>query len=354
MNNVLSSSIAVRLIVYYGVLALVSLVAWGLLPPAMISVLENLHAAWITIVPSVGSVGEIFSGDGTGPAVLLGGALLATVASVTAFILALPVAWVYIHTRQKKGYTQSVMHSLILLPVLVAAVVVLVKNSLALAFALAGIVAAVRFRNTLKDSRDTVYVFMVIVLGLAAGAQPGVAIAISVLFNIVVLSLWHTDFGRTPPGLEEDRARRRLKAAMALANRTSQFVARLDAEVLEAMAPAQLDALADRVRRRRRVEQGGSGGGEPSREGTLRVTMARSADARSTVEAAFAPLVKRWSVHRVERGDETNEVVVFWVRLRKSSAPADLVSAVEQLGSAGVLQAVFEERTASTLGARDR
>lgn len=344
----------VRLVVYYGALALVSLVAWGLLPPAMIGVLENLHAAWITIVPSGGSVGEIFSGEGNGPAVLLGGALLATVASVTAFILALPVAWVYIHTRQKKGYTQSVMHSLILLPVLVAAVVVLVKNSLALAFALAGIVAAVRFRNTLKDSRDTVYVFMVIVLGLASGAQPGVAIAISVLFNVVVLSLWHTDFGRTPPGLEEDRARRRLKAAVALANRTSQFVARLDAEVLEAMAPAQLDALADRVRRRRRVEQRGGGGGEASREGTLRVTMARTVDARSTVEAALVPLVKRWGVHRVEPGTETSEVVVFWVRLRKSSTPADLVSAVEQLGSAAVLQAVFEERTASSLGARDR
>lgn len=351
MSNVLSSSIVVRLVVYYGVLALVSLVAWGLLPPATISVLENLHAAWITIVPSGGSVGEIFSGDGTGPAVLLGGALLATVASVTAFILALPVAWVYIHTRQKKGYTQSVMHSLILLPVLVAAVVVLVKNSLALAFALAGIVAAVRFRNTLKDSRDTVYVFMVIVLGLASGAQPGVAIAISVLFNVVVLSLWHTDFGRTPPGLEEDRARRKLRAAMALANRTSQFVARLDAEVLEAMAPAQLDALADRVRRRR-VEQ--PAGWEPSREGTLRVTMARSADARSTVEAAFAPLVKRWSVHRVERGDDANEVVVFWVRLRKSALPADLVSVVERVGRAVVQQAEFEERTRSALGARDR
>ncbi len=348
MNNVLSSSIVVRLVVYYGALAIVLLATWGLLPPATIGVLENLHEAWISIVPSGGSVAEIFGGEGVGPTVILGGALLATVASVTAFILALPVAWVYIHTRQKKGYTQSVMHALILLPVLVAAVVVLVKNSLPLAFALAGIVAAVRFRNTLKDSRDTVYVFMVIVLGLAAGAQPGVAAALSILFNIVVLVLWQTDFGRTPPGLEEDRAKRKLQAAMALANRTSQFVARLDAEVLEAMAPAQLDALAARVRRRRVKSPGGA---EPSREGTLRVTMVRSAEGRSTVEAAFAPLVKRWSVHRVERGDDASEVVTFWVRLRKSVVPADLVSAVEQVGSTVVRQAVFEERASSTLGA---
>ena len=80
---------------------------------------------------------------------------------------------------------------------------------------------------------------------------------------MVVLWLWYTDFGRTPPGLEEERARKRMQEAVAIANRTSQFVARLDSEVLEAMAPAQLDALAERVRKRRGDE--GS-----AREGLLR------------------------------------------------------------------------------------
>jgi hypothetical protein len=297
------------------------------LPPQALAVLEALHRAWISIVPAGGSGAEIFRNQGSGPAVILGGALLATVAGVTAFILALPVAWVYISTRQKKGYAQSVVHSLILLPVLVAAVVVLVKNSLALAFALAGIVAAVRFRNTLKDSRDTVYVFMAIALGLAAGAQPGVAIALSILFNVVVLWLWHTDFGRTPPGLEEERARKRLQEAMAIANRTSQFVARLDSEVLEAMAPAQLHALADRVRRRQ-VEYPR---GVP-RDGRLRVRLPRSPEARAVVESVFAPLVKRWSVLRVEAGEGGDEVVVYDVRLKKRSTPEDLMTAVEQAG----------------------
>ena len=217
--------------------------------------------------------------------------------------------------------------------------VVLVKNSLALAFALAGIVAAVRFRNTLKDSRDTVYVFMAIVLGLAAGAQPGVAIALSVLFNVVVLSLWYTDFGRTPPGLEEARARKRMQQALAIANRTSQFVARLDSEVLEAMAPAQLDALAERVRKRQ---------GDPAaREGLLRVTMTGTPDARSAVESTFAPMVKRWGVQRVEHGGDGNEVVVYWVRLRKSSTPADLLAVMEQLRGSVVEATEFQEKALS-------
>jgi len=343
MSNLLTRSIVARLAVYYGILSGILLAIWSWLPQSAIAVLENLHAAWISIVPAGGSAAEIFNGRTIGPEGVLGGALLATVASITGFILALPAAWVYIYTRQKKGYAQSVVHSLILLPVLVAAVVVLVKNSLALAFALAGIVAAVRFRNTLKDSRDTVYVFMAIVLGLAAGAQPGVAIALSMLFNVVVLWLWYTDFGRTPPGLEEDRARKRMQEAMSIANRTSQFVARLDSEVLEAMAPAQLEALAGRVEKRR--GSGSARGESGGREGLLRVTMARSPEARSVVEAAFQPLLKRWGVQRVEQGEDALETVVFWVRLKKSSAPADLVTVLQQVGEPAVQAVEFEERS---------
>ena len=73
-----------------------------------------------------------------------------------AFLLMLPVAWVYILTRQKKGYRQSVVQTLIILPIVVAGVVLLVKNSVALAFSLGGIVAAVSFRNTLRDTKDAV------------------------------------------------------------------------------------------------------------------------------------------------------------------------------------------------------
>lgn len=345
MPNLLTRSIAGRLAAYYGVLALVLLGVWFLLPPAAQRILEDLHTAWTSIVPGGEAIAQIFSGGRAAPSEVLGGAVLATVASVTGFLLALPVAWVYIHTRQSRGFTQSVVHSLILLPVLVAAVVVLVKNSLALAFALAGIVAAVRFRNTLEDSRDAVYIFMATVLGLAAGAQPGVAIALSILFNVVVLSLWYTDFGRAPLGLEDERARKQMRKALEIANRTSQFVARLDSEVLETMGPAQLDALADRVRRRRAAAgEDEVRGGDASREGTLRVAMLQSTDARSTVEEAFGPFAKRWSVQRVEHGGDGHEVVVYWLRLRKAAVPSSMVAAVELAGRGMVQGVEFKDR----------
>ena len=67
--------------------------------------------------------------------------------SSSAVLLALPVALVYVRTRAVRGYQQSVVQSLVVLPLVVAGVVVLVKDSLALAFGLAGIVAAVRYRT---------------------------------------------------------------------------------------------------------------------------------------------------------------------------------------------------------------
>ena len=77
---------------------------------------------------------------------------------------------------------------------------------MALAFSLAGIVAAVRFRVALEDSRDAVFVFAVMALGLACGVQLEIAAVLSVLFVTIVLILWYSDFARTPPSLEGERA----------------------------------------------------------------------------------------------------------------------------------------------------
>ncbi|MEO5588489.1 MAG: hypothetical protein ABIS03_02795, partial [Gemmatimonadaceae bacterium] len=87
-------------------------------------------------------------------------ALAVAAAMIAAMLLSLPVAWIYQLTRAKRGYQQSVVQLMIILPLVVAGVVILVKNSLALAFSLGGIVAAVRFRNSLDDSKDAVYVFL--------------------------------------------------------------------------------------------------------------------------------------------------------------------------------------------------
>jgi Domain of unknown function (DUF4956) len=117
-------------------------------------------------------------------------------------LLALPVAWVYLITRRKKGFTQSIVHTLIVLPVAVAGIMVLVQNSLALAFSLAGI-AALRFRNTLDDTKDAVYLFVATGIGIAAAVgQLDVGLALSLVYCVAVVILWWTDVGRTPSRLK--------------------------------------------------------------------------------------------------------------------------------------------------------
>ncbi|XOV88839.1 MAG: DUF4956 domain-containing protein [Pseudomonadota bacterium] len=107
-----------------------------------------------------------------------------------------PVAWVYMGARRRKGREQSFVLTILLLPVVVAGIVMIVQNSLALAFSLAGIVAGVRFRLTLDDSLDAIYIFVAIGAGLAAGIEAlEITIVVTVFFNYIVLFLWEIDYG---------------------------------------------------------------------------------------------------------------------------------------------------------------
>ena len=124
------------------------------------------------------------------------------VALVLAFAVTLPITWVYAWTHPSKKYSQSFVHTLLVMPVAISLVVFLVKGSLALAFSLAGIVAAVSFRTSLKETMDAVYLFMVIGIGLAAGTQlTTVAYLASLAFVTITLSVWKTNYGAQPPVL---------------------------------------------------------------------------------------------------------------------------------------------------------
>lgn len=120
-------------------------------------------------------------------------------ALVLTFVMTLPLTWVYRWTRRPTKHDQSFVHALLVIPIAIALVVFLVKGSLALAFSLAGIVAAVRFRTNLKQPMDGVYMFMAIGIGLAAGTQlSAVAFLASVIFSAVALGVWKTDYGAEP------------------------------------------------------------------------------------------------------------------------------------------------------------
>jgi hypothetical protein len=320
----------VRVAAYYVLLAAGTALVWQIFPgiAAVFSAerLDTINLPAGQADPLLEALGA--SAPTMAPPVAL--ALTTALCMTGAFLLMLPVTWVYILTRQKKGFRQSVVQTLIILPIVVAGVVLLVKNSIALAFSLGGIVAAVSFRNTLRDTKDAVYIFLAIGVGLAAGVQVMSAAAVmSFLFNVLIVAFWYTDFGRAPSHLEGPRAARRLERSLALANPTGAVVSQLDREILKSKSPEQLQALASRARRR--VGEGDrSAMPKPAKppkplDTVIRVLSPDPENARPQVEAVLGEQVKEWKYSGTQRDTAGSAVLEYRVRLRKS-VPAPVLT----------------------------
>ncbi|MBC7791037.1 MAG: DUF4956 domain-containing protein [Anaerolineae bacterium] len=326
----LRGDLVLRIVLYYALLGGVIALLWRFgrdrIPFFLASSSNSLFGS-----ADAGAAGFLRQGTaGDGQAHL---GIPAAIAMVSAVLLALPVAWLYTLTRRKRGYQQSVVQTLVLLPLVVSGVVVLVKNSLPLAFSLAGIVAAVRFRNTLEDSKDAVYIFLATGIGLAAGVDLSVAAALSVVFNLITLWLWQADFGRSA-ALAGPAAQRRMQRALAIANRTGEFVARVDSEILANMAPEQLDALADRAwRRRKRNDAEVSEDDEATYDKLLRIRTLDPETVRALIEPGLAghEQIKRWRFGGVVHEEDGTHNVEYGIKLRKN---ADRDQFVESLRNA--------------------
>ena len=118
------------------------------------------------------------------------------VSIIGALLLMIPVTWVYIGSRRRSGLDQSMIESLLMLPVAVAGVVVIVQDNLALAFSLAGIFAGIQFRSRLKYYADAHFIFAAIGVGLAAGIGAlHIAAVMSFCFNYIAYFIWRLGYG---------------------------------------------------------------------------------------------------------------------------------------------------------------
>jgi hypothetical protein len=118
------------------------------------------------------------------------------VAIIAAILVSLPISWTYMAVRGGEEYDQSLVNTIIVLPMVVTGIVIIVQNSLALAFSLAGIAGAVRFRNSLKSSGDALFILLAVAVGLSAGIGAiELAAVISIFFNYCFALLWVTEYG---------------------------------------------------------------------------------------------------------------------------------------------------------------
>lgn len=328
-------TVLVRVSLYYTLLIALGALAYRYLPRTRLIAEGSLDALF-------GPATETISGFGKRAQTIAAdqGTLAATVTLAMSFaaLVSLPIAWIYTLTRARRGYQQSVVQLLVVLPVVVAGIVVMVKYSIALAFSLGGIAAAVRFRNSLDDSKDAVYVFLVTGIGIAAAVDLPVALVISLLFNVLIVALWLSDFGRTPVALEGRLAERRLKRARALA-RTGTFVARIDDEVFANMTSEQLEGLAQRALRRA-TQNSADGVGRGERvESALRVQIRDAALVRAVIEARLEESAKRWSVGNVANGDDGTTTIDYVVLPRKRTSPDQVLALVRAAAGTSLVNA---------------
>ncbi|MCY9786573.1 DUF4956 domain-containing protein [Nocardiopsis sp. EMB25] len=108
-----------------------------------------------------------------------------------AFVTSLVVAWTYRSTHRNISYSQSYVHTLVILGMLIALIMLVVGSNIARAFALVGALSVVRFRNAIKETRDVGFIFLVMGVGMACGTRFYTLAIIATLVICAVIVLMH-------------------------------------------------------------------------------------------------------------------------------------------------------------------
>lgn len=113
-----------------------------------------------------------------------------------AFALSVVIAWTYSLSYAGLSYLRSFTQSIAISGVISAAMMLAVGDEVARGLGLVGALTIVRFRTTLKDTRDLMFIFAALAAGIACGVQSYVVgIAGTAVFGVAVLFVSRTDFG---------------------------------------------------------------------------------------------------------------------------------------------------------------
>jgi hypothetical protein len=277
-----------------------------------------------------------------GPGSLFDVVLTTVLILIGALVLILPVTWVYMSARPSGGqHNQNVVQTLIYLPLVVAGIVLIVQNGLALAFSLAGVVGAVRFRTTLRDSRDLVYIFLSIVVGFAAGVQSlAVGAVVTVIFNFVMIITWHYDYGRNM--LMPTAAAQWSRPLQALASPTGDHQIP-DRDLVLSLTPENAAALADRFKRVQKAV--GSRKKKARFDSILTVTSDAVPEAQGRIEEVLERMTKRWSLDEIITNVGKPSEIYYLMRTKKSIPRDVLLTAIHE-NAGGFIASVDLETSA--------
>jgi hypothetical protein len=314
-------------LVYYVVLAAIVALLLHFFPGARAALTGGdvvRAAAGGTLQDSLPAVGSPLE------AVPATGGVLSAIAILGSLAIMVPVAWIYMITRQYRGYDESVVHTLLILPVAVTGIIVVIQNSLALAFSLAGIVAGVRFRTTLDDTKDAVYVFLAIGVGLASGVQSlDIGMVLSLFFNAVVLVMWKARVGNVYAMAGPGEIA--LGDALVGPGTTAAMYVLGDASLIDAAAPRDLSDVVDRAARMEQHLADERTKGKSKRANALLLVHTTAAGpAQASVEPILDEVATRYRLAEIAPGAPGRMVMEYLVRLDGEGAEGTLLDRLHQ------------------------
>lgn len=133
-----------------------------------------------------------FGRSGTG-SVALDFVIALTVSALLAWLVSI----LYKRTHRGLNYEHSYISSLILIAPIVTMIMFFIQGDLVLSLGLVGSLSIVRFRTPIKDTRDMIFLFWSIAIGLGAGTYNWLAVGIGTLFlGICVVLLYLLEYDR--------------------------------------------------------------------------------------------------------------------------------------------------------------
>lgn len=109
---------------------------------------------------------------------------------IMAAVLGLLIYISYAVTHNGTIYSKKFNASLVVLATLTGTVMTVIGNNIALSLGMVGALSIVRFRTAIKDSRDTVYIFWAIIVGICCGVSDYRVAAIGSIVTFVVLMIF--------------------------------------------------------------------------------------------------------------------------------------------------------------------
>ncbi len=106
---------------------------------------------------------------------------------IVAALLGLFIFISYAITHRGTIYSKKFNVTLVVLTVLTGTVMTVIGNNIALSLGMVGALSIVRFRTAIKDSRDTVYIFWTVIVGICCGVGDYVVASIGSAVTFVVL-----------------------------------------------------------------------------------------------------------------------------------------------------------------------